>query len=365
MVGTRALAMIAAVCAWFACTAARTGETRTWTNQTGEFTIDAELVVIQQSHVVLRHADGRQITVPLTKLSGKDQEFVAGLTSPDTKLAAALPPAAAANVAKQFYTLLRDEKREAVGEAITAKAQEVLKAGKSPVTNLPAPEPGERAVRVGRAKVDGNLAEVTVQVRLDHKMHKTKIYLRQEDDQWRVFALSVMYPDGDKSINFEMEEAAAGDAGADPLQALVGQPFQFAGVTLNGQPLNLAQYQGKVVLVDFWATWCPSCRAEMPNVLANYQKYRPQGFDVIAVSVDQDLEALSSLISKNVLPWPVVVDNFPGNPQPMATRYGIRDLPAHILIGKDGKVAAVNCRGKQLGEELDKLLGAETGKEGS
>ena len=109
--------------------------------------------------------------------------------------------------------------------------------------------------------------------------------------------MSATYPGGEKSINFEAEAAAEGEG--DPLEALVGKPFQFSGVTVDGQPLDLSRYQGKVVLIDFWATWCGPCREEMPNIFANYQQHYKDGFEVIAVSVDQDLEALSEFVTKD------------------------------------------------------------------
>jgi thiol-disulfide isomerase/thioredoxin len=118
----------------------------------------------------------------------------------------------------------------------------------------------------------------------------------------------------------------------------------------------MSKYQGKVVLVDFWATWCGPCRAEIPNIKENWDKHHDQGFDVIAISVDQDLKALGAFVAEEKPPWTVVADNFPSNHKQMDARLGIRSIPAFILLGKDGKVAAVNCRGPQLGQQLDKQL---------
>lgn len=331
---------------------------RTWKDKSGKFSIDAELIAVQGGHAVLRAADGRQLTVPIKSLSAEDQALLNGGESSEkeTRRGGSAKGGEVVEVAEKFFEELRSEKRDVIGESLTTKAQEVLEKGNSPLKELPAPEEGKRSVRVGRAKLDEKVAEVSAQIRAGGRMHKCKLHLRQEEDQWRIFAMSAMYPGGEKSINFEVEAGAEGEG--DPLDALVGKPFPFAGMTLDGQPLDMSRYQGKVVLVDFWATWCGPCREEMPNVYANYQKHYKDGFEVVAVSVDQDLEALSEFVTKAKPPWAIVADNFPGNPRPMATQYGIRGIPAFILIGRDGKVAAVNCRGKKLGETLAQVLAA-------
>jgi thiol-disulfide isomerase/thioredoxin len=208
---------------------------------------------------------------------------------------------------------------------------------------------------VSRVKIDDKLAEIPVLVRADGKMHKTKLHLRREEDQWRVFALSATYPEGEKSINFEAEGTAKKKS--NPLQALVGKPLQLAGYTLDGSPLDMSRYAGKVVLVDFWATWCGPCRAEIPNILQNWEMHNDRGFDVIAISVDRDLNALKTFVADEKPPWVVVADKHPANKNSMGAKYGIRGIPAFILLGRDGKVAAVNCRGKRLGQQLAQLLG--------
>jgi thiol-disulfide isomerase/thioredoxin len=197
------------------------------------------------------------------------------------------------------------------------------------------------------------VAEVPVLVRAGGAVHKTKLHLRYEDEQWQVFALSATYPDGEKSINFEAEAVVQE---VDPLVALVGKPIELQGFTLDGQPIEMSQYKGKIVLVDFWATWCGPCRAEMPNIRQNWDKHHGDGFEVIAVSVDEDLTALETFVAEEKPPWTVVADNHPDNRKSMAARFGIRGIPAFILVGKDGKVAAVHCRGKQLGKQLALLI---------
>lgn len=137
---------------------------------------------------------------------------------------------------------------------------------------------------------------------------------------------------------------------------LVGQPMEVSGVTLSGQPLDWQSYQGKVVLVTFWATWCGPCRREIPALLEAYESYHDQGFDIVAISVDDDRRALENFLSENQLPWMVLFDQeAPG--EKMADKYGVMSIPQMILVGRDGKVVATGVRGHSLPEYLNKLIG--------
>ena len=100
-------------------------------------------------------------------------------------------------------------------------------------------------------------------------------------------------------------------------------------------------------------------------MLANYQKFNSDGFDVIAISVDDDMDALKTFVADEKPPWTVVADSYPGNKNSMAARFGVRSIPAFILVGANGKVAAVNCRGEQLGQKLTQILGGSRARVGS
>jgi len=142
---------------------------------------------------------------------------------------------------------------------------------------------------------------------------------------------------------------------------LVGKPLELEGLGVDGTLFDWSTYRGKVVLVDFWATWCGPCKAEIPHLREVYEKWHDRGFDVVGISLDQDREALETFLTEHQLPWVNLFHDatVEGEKNPLAVRYDIRAIPATFLVGRDGKVVAVNARGARLSAEVERLLATE------
>lgn len=141
---------------------------------------------------------------------------------------------------------------------------------------------------------------------------------------------------------------------------LPGQRMELHGTMLDGTPLDWESYRGKVVLVDFWATWCGPCRQEVPNVLKQYHAYHDKGFDVLGISLDKTAADANSYIEQAEIPWATLFsenETERGWEHPMARYYGISGIPRAILVDRDGTVVSMNARGKELARLLRKMLG--------
>ncbi len=124
-----------------------------------------------------------------------------------------------------------------------------------------------------------------------------------------------------------------------------------------GAMRRLSDLRGRVVLIDFWASWCRPCRAENPNVVRLYQKYHPKGFEVFSVSLDNSGERWKAAIKDDNLLWPDHVSDLRGWSSAAGRLYGVSSIPATVLVDRDGKVLARNLRGSALENKLKEIFG--------
>jgi thiol-disulfide isomerase/thioredoxin len=136
----------------------------------------------------------------------------------------------------------------------------------------------------------------------------------------------------------------------------LGQKFPgFNETSLGGQTLSVAACRGKVTLIDFWATWCPPCRAELPNVTAIYRTYHAQGFDIIGVSLDDDRNAVVNFTQARGMAWPQYFDG-QGWDNKLAKKYGVHSIPMTYLLDRHGIIIGKELRGEELGPAVVKAL---------
>lgn len=137
----------------------------------------------------------------------------------------------------------------------------------------------------------------------------------------------------------------------------VGQPApDFTQADTAGNPLTLSSLKGKILLIDFWASWCVPCRAENPNVVEAWKRYHEKGFDILGVSLDRDREKWIEAIKTDHLTWNQVSDlQFWNNEA--SSLYGIRSIPSNVLVDQEGIIIAHNLRGEDLTNKLEELFG--------
>ncbi len=162
-----------------------------------------------------------------------------------------------------------------------------------------------------------------------------------------------------KSEDPEIRAYAANFEGLSRRLGLPGNPLKLSGETLEGEKFDIKDLKGKVVLVQYWASWCTYCLQEMPHIQQVHHKYQTAGFEVVGVNLDEAANRAKEIVNDQKLPWIQLFSNDPealGMENPNAVYYGINSIPQCILLDREGNVITLNARGKILDEQLEKLF---------
>jgi thiol-disulfide isomerase/thioredoxin len=127
---------------------------------------------------------------------------------------------------------------------------------------------------------------------------------------------------------------------------------------MDGTKFNIEQYRGRVVLVDFWATWCGPCRAKLPALMKLHEQYHDKGFEVVGVDLDKNVDDLGKFLDDTKLPWINLIGEQDGDEMkfPLAEKYDISAIPSTFLVGRDGRVIARDPSDEEVTKKLEELL---------
>ena len=268
------------------------------------------------------------------------------LTASTSPLSAQDAPASAAPVAPQA--------------GITAEFQQIFE---QITTKLKAGQRSEAALADEVQAIDALLTKYSVKKTNEVAMvalMKARLYLEVFENTDKAKALhkqiKVDFPESEIAKNIDKDIASMEQQAAAEAMLAVGQPFPaFAEKDLMGQPLALANFKGKIVLIDFWATWCGPCVAELPHVIAAYEKYHGKGFEIVGISLDKSRDALTAFIKEKNMPWVQYFDGLGWNNK-LSSQLGIHSIPATFLLDGEGKIIAKDLRGDALDQKLATLL---------
>ena len=198
--------------------------------------------------------------------------------------------------------------------------------------------------------------------RLNAQDHMDR-YVKVRDDLRGTMAGSPIYQGYSNAVDRMVKQAEAlrqqqeRQQQLEQLLPIGGDAPDFAQQTPNGGTLRLSDLRGKLVLIDFWASWCKPCRLENPNVKRVYDRYHAKGFEILGVSLDRNRDAWLQAIEQDGLPWKHVSDLAFWNNE-AAQLYGVSSIPYTVLVDREGKILAKGLRGNGLEQKLAEVLGS-------
>jgi len=215
---------------------------------------------------------------------------------------------------------------------------------------------GPRIDAAARAAVDAELAGLRKDYPADGRREMLRLqyahFLKRPDP---VAAESILRELG-ASQNLHVAAMAQQELAAfQRTHELNKAPLDLKFTALDGTEVDLARLRGKVVLVDFWATWCGPCRMEMPNVVATYNRLHKDGFEIVGISLDQNKDRLIGYAKQAGISWPQYFDG-KGWQNDISSKYGVNSIPSAWLVDKKGFVRSTDARGGDLTDQVKALL---------
>jgi len=271
-------------------------------------------------------------------------------------------------VASLLFTCQRGLTQEK--SAAATELKELVKKVQAKVKELRPPSPPgtpRKIVKITEADLSDELKEFDTLL-AKHQGEKTDdvaqilymkhmVYLQAIGDKVKggelLAQLKKEFPDSKLVANMKRQEEKQAETQKLRNALAIGTKFpDFNEKDLTGKPLSIANYKGKVVLIDFWATWCGPCVKDLPSVLEVYHKYHDKGFEIVGISLDrqQDKAKLENFIKEKNMPWPQFYDGQYWNNK-LSTKYGVNSIPATYLLDGEGKIIG---KGDEIrGERLD------------
>jgi thiol-disulfide isomerase/thioredoxin len=282
--------------------------------------------------------DKQQRIVIAAKLAALHRAAVAGDEAADKRLA-------------EFVEKLRDDIREDVAREVRFFQTEraAMAAGQLPPEKIPAALVEIRQYLERETLTARHLRLASSVVEAINRMNDDDFREMRFQEFGRLFAKSAS-----KELSRYGQRLA--DAPLGGLGTWIGKPLDLAGATVLGVPLDWASYRGKVVIVDFWASWCVPCREEFPSLQALHARQSPQGLDVVGVNLDKDADAMQKFLTENNFPWANLVGQEAFD---VAKRLGVRGVPTMLLIDREGKVVTIGQTVAEMQSRAEALLAAK------